>query len=137
MKFIDEFKKFALRGNVFDMAVGVIVGGAFSKIVSSMVNDVIMPIIGMLTGKIDISTLEFSIPSSIAGAEPVIIKYGQFLQNILNFLIICFSVFLMVKLVNKIIKKHEDAKPTPKPTNEEVLLTEIRDILKNKREYDD
>lgn len=133
MKFLDEFKKFALRGNVFDMAVGVIVGGAFSKIVSSMVNDVIMPIIGMLTGKIDISSLEFSLPSSIVGADPVIIKYGQFLQNVLNFLIICFSVFIMVKVVNKLIKKQEDAKPAPKPTNEELLLKEIRDILKEKK----
>lgn len=133
MKFLDEFKKFALRGNVFDMAVGVIIGGAFSKIVTSMVNDIIMPIIGMLTGKIDISSLEFSLPSSIAGAEPVIIKYGLFLQNVLNFLIIGVSVFIMVKVVNKLIKKHEDVKPAPKPTNEEILLTEIRDILKEKK----
>lgn len=132
MKFIDEFKKFALRGNVLDMAVGVIVGGAFSKIVTSLVNDIIMPIIGMLTGKIDISSLEMSLPSSIAGADPVIIRYGQFLQNILNFLIIGFSVFIMVKLVNKLIKKNEESKPLPKPTNEELLLKEIRDILKNK-----
>lgn len=132
MKFIDEFKKFALRGNVLDMAVGVIVGGAFSKIVTSLVNDIIMPIIGMLTGKIDISSLEMSLPSSIAGADPVIIRYGQFLQNILNFLIIGFSVFVMVKLVNRLIKKNEENKPLPKPTNEELLLKEIRDILKNK-----
>lgn len=132
MKFIEEFKKFALRGNVLDMAVGVIVGGAFSKIVTSLVNDIIMPIIGMLTGKIDISSLEMKLPSSIAGADPVIIRYGQFLQNILNFLIIGFSVFIMVKLVNKLIKKNEESKPLPKPTNEELLLKEIRDILKNK-----
>lgn len=133
MKFIEEFKKFALRGNVLDMAVGVIVGGAFSKIVTSLVNDIIMPIIGMLTGKIDISSLEMTLPSSIAGADPVIIRYGQFLQNILNFLIIGFSVFIMVKLVNKLIKKNEESKPLPKPTNEELLLKEIRDILKNKQ----
>ncbi len=133
MKFLDEFKKFALRGNVFDMAVGVIIGGAFSKIVSSMVNDIIMPIIGMLTGKIDISSLEFSLPSSIVGADPVIIKYGQFLQNVLNFLIIGISVFIMVKIVNRLIKKHEEVKPVPKPTNEEILLAEIRDILKEKK----
>lgn len=132
MKFFEEFKKFALRGNVFDMAVGVIVGGAFSKIVTSMVNDMIMPVIGILTGKIDISSLQFLLPSSISGGEPVIIKYGQFLQNVLNFLIVGISVFLMVKLVNKLIKKQEDAKPAPKPTNEELLLREIRDILKEK-----
>lgn len=132
MNFIKEFKKFALRGNVLDMAVGVIIGGTFSKIVNSMVNDIIMPIIGILTGKIDISSLQFLIPSSIVGGEPVVIKYGQFLQNILNFLIIGISIFFMVKLVNKIIKKQEDEKPAPKPTNEEILLTEIRDLLKEK-----
>lgn len=133
MKFIDEFKKFALRGNVFDMAVGVIVGGAFSKIVSSMVNDIIMPMLGVLTGKINISSLSFKLPSRIAGGDAVIIKYGQFLQNILDFTIICLCVFLMVKLVNKLIKKQEEAKPAPKPTNEELLLKEIRDILKENR----
>lgn len=132
MNFIKEFKKFALRGNVLDMAVGVIIGGAFSKIVNSMVNDIIMPIIGILTGKIDISSLQFLIPSSIAGGEPVVVKYGQFLQNILNFLIIGISIFFMIKLVNRLIKKHEDEKPAPKPTNEEILLTEIRDLLKEK-----
>ena len=132
MKFIEEFKKFALRGNVLDMAVGVIVGGAFSKIVTSLVNDIITPIISMLTGKIDMSSLQFSLSSRIAGAEPIIIRYGQFLQNILNFLIIGVSVFIMVKLVNKLIRRHEENKPTPKPTNEELLLTEIRDILKTK-----
>ena len=119
MKFIEEFKKFALRGNVLDMAVGVIVGGAFSKIVSSMVNDMIMPIIGVFTGKINISSLSLKLPSSIAGGDSVVI-------------IICLCVFFMIKLVNKLIKKHEDSKPTPKPTNEELLLREIRDILKNK-----
>lgn len=132
MKFVEEFKKFALRGNVLDMAVGVIVGGAFSKIVTSLVNDIIMPIISVLTGKIDISSLQFSLSSRIVGAEPIIIRYGQFLQNILNFLIIGISVFIMVKLVNKLIKRHEDSKPAPKLTNEELLLMEIRDILKNK-----
>lgn len=132
MKFIEEFKKFALRGNVLDMAVGVIVGGAFSKIVSSMVNDMIMPIIGVFTGKINISSLSLKLPSSIAGGDSVVIKYGQFLQNVLDFTIICLCVFFMIKLVNKLIKKHEDSKPTPKSTNEELLLREIRDILKNK-----
>ena len=105
MKFIEEFKKFALRGNVLDMAVGVIVGGAFSKIVSSMVNDMIMPIIGVFTGKINISSLSLKLPSSIAGGDSVVIKYGQFLQNVLDFTIICLCVFFMIKLVNKLIKK--------------------------------
>lgn len=130
MSFFQEFKKFAVRGNVLDMAVGVIIGGAFGKIVSSMVNDIFMPVIGIATGKIDISSLKFEIPSSIAGAEPVIIKYGQFLQNIINFLIICLCVFFMVKVINKLMKKEEAVKPAPKPTPEEILLKEIRDILK-------
>ena len=132
MKIIEQFKKFALRGNVLDMPVGVIVGGAFSKIVSSMVNDIIMPIIGIFTGKINISTLSLKLPSSIAGGDSVVVKYGQFLQNVLDFTIICLCVFFMIKVVNKLVKKQEDAKPAPKPSNEELLLTEIRDILKNK-----
>lgn len=133
MSFIQEFKKFAVRGNVLDMAVGVIIGGAFGKIVTSMVNDIIMPVIGIITGKIDVSSLKFTIPSSIVGAEPVIVKYGQFLQNIINFLIICICVFFMVKVINKLMKKEEAVKPAPKPTPEEILLKEIRDILKENK----
>ena len=132
MSFIQEFKKFAVRGNVLDMAVGVIIGGAFGKIVTSMVNDIIMPVIGIITGKIDVSSLKFTIPSNVAGAEPVIVKYGLFLQNIINFLIICVCVFFMVKVINKLMKKEEAVKPAPKPTPEEILLKEIRDILKEK-----
>lgn len=133
MSFIQEFKKFAVRGNVLDMAVGVIIGGAFGKIVTSMVNDIIMPVIGIITGKIDVSSLKFTIPSSVAEAEPVIVKYGQFLQNIINFLIICVCVFFMVKVINKLMKKEEAVKPAPKPTPEEILLKEIRDILKENK----
>ena len=133
MSFIQEFKKFAVRGNVLDMAVGVIIGGAFGKIVTSMVNDIIMPVIGIITGKIDVSSLKFTIPSSVAGAEPVIVKYGQFLQNIINFLIICVCVFFIVKVINKLMKKEEAVKPAPKPTPEEILLKEIRDILKENK----
>ena len=129
MSFIQEFKKFAVRGNVLDMAVGVIIGGAFGKIVTSMVNDIIMPVIGIITGKIDVSSLKFTIPSSVAGAEPVIVKYGQFLQNIINFLIICVCVFFMVKVINKLMKKEEAVKPAPKPTPEEILLKEIKSEL--------
>lgn len=132
MEFVNEFKKFIMRGNVFDMAVGVIIGGAFGKIVTSLVNDVIMPVIGIITGKIDISSLQLEIKSSIVGAEPVIVKYGEFLQNVLNFLIVAFCIFLMIKAMAKLIKKQEEEKPAPAPSKEEVLLTEIRDLLKNK-----
>lgn len=132
MEFVNEFKKFIVRGNVFDMAVGVIIGGAFGKIVTSLVNDVIMPVIGIITGKIDISSLQLEIKSSIVGAEPVIVKYGEFLQNVLNFLIVAFCIFLMIKAMAKLIKKQEEEKPAPAPSKEEVLLTEIRDLLKNK-----
>ena len=91
-----------------------------------------MPIIGIFTGKINISTLSLKLPSSIAGGDSVVVKYGQFLQNVLDFTIICLCVFFMIKVVNKLVKKQEDAKPAPKPSNEELLLTEIRDILKSK-----
>lgn len=133
MAFFKEFKEFAVRGNVMDMAVGVIIGGAFGKIVSSLVNDIIMPILGIFTGRINISGLSINVPSNIAGGEPVVIKYGVFLQTTLDFIIIVFCIFIMIKLVNKL--KHEKAQTPaapPAPSKEELLLTEIRDILKNK-----
>lgn len=133
MAFFKEFKEFAVRGNVMDMAVGVIIGGAFGKIVSSLVNDIIMPIIGLFTGRIDISGLALVIPSGKVDGTPVMIKYGVFLQTTLDFIIIVFCIFVMVKLINKL--KHEKAqvpKEPPAPSKEELLLTEIRDILKNK-----
>ena len=125
MGFIKEFKEFATRGNVMDMAVGVIIGGAFGKIVSSLVDDVIMPFVGTFVGKnfADLST-------TINGAE---VKYGTFIQNIVDFLIIAFCIFIMVKAVNKLTKKKtEEPAPDPEPTNEEKLLGEIRDLLKKK-----
>lgn len=132
MGFFKEFKKFALRGNVLDMAVGVIIGGAFGKIVTSLVNDILLPIIGIGTGKIDISKLALTVKSGSEGVEPVVVKYGMFLQNIIDFVIICFCIFVMIKVMNSLVKKEEAAKPAPAPSNEEVLLTEIRDLLKNK-----
>lgn len=126
--FLKEFKEFAMRGNVMDMAVGVIIGGAFGKIVSSLVDDVIMPIVGVLTGGIDFSTLAFTF-------EDAKIKYGMFLQNIIDFLIIALCIFLMIKAMNKLSKKQEPA-PEPEapaePSATEKLLAEIRDELKNK-----
>ena len=121
---IKEFKEFIARGNVIDLAVGVIIGGAFGKIVTSIVNDLLMPLIGVVSGGIDFTGLSFKINE----AE---IKYGNFLQNVIDFLIIAFCIFVLVKIVNKITRKKEvvEEKPTPKP-DDVVLLEEIRDLLK-------
>lgn len=135
-KFVTEFKEFVNRGNVVDMAVGVIIGGAFGKIVTALVNNIITPAISLLTGKVDISKLNITVAASQAGAEPIVISYGMFLQAIIDFLIIALCVFFFVKLISKLKKKKEEepaapAEP-PAPSNEEVLLTEIRDLLKEK-----
>lgn len=131
MKLFDEFKAFVMRGNVLDMAVGVIVGAAFGKIVASLVNDIFMPIIGMIIGNVDFTTLEIKIGEPVEGAEQAAIKYGMFIQEIINFLIIALCIFMFIKLINKVQKKKEEAPaPAPEPTKEEVLLTEIRDSLK-------
>ncbi|MDD7392243.1 MAG: large-conductance mechanosensitive channel protein MscL [Fusobacteriaceae bacterium] len=130
MALLKEFKEFVIRGNLVDMAVGVIIGGAFGKIVTSLVNDVIMPIIGLAIGNIDISTLEYKLGEAVEGVEQASIKYGMFLQNILNFIIIAFCIFVFIKIIANMKKKEEEAPAaSPAPTNEEVLLTEIRDAL--------
>jgi large conductance mechanosensitive channel len=136
MKLLDEFKAFAMRGNVVDMAVGIIIGGAFGGIVSSLVKDVIMPPIGMLLGRVDFSQLAIVLKKeSIDAAGKVIpavtIGYGVFINTIINFLIVAFAIFAMVKLMNT-LKKKEEAKPAapPAPAPEVVLLTDIRDLLK-------
>lgn len=128
-----EFKEFAMRGNVVDMAVGVIIGAAFGKIVSSLVKDVIMPPIGYLIGGVDFSDLKINIKALMEGMEPVTINYGIFLQTIFDFIIIAFVIFMMIRLMNR-FKKKEAAKLSepPAPSKEEILLTEIRDILKSK-----
>lgn len=129
-KFLREFKEFAVKGNVIDMAVGVVIGGAFSKIVTSLVGDVIMPAIGLLTGKINLATLSFVVKGA---GEDVVIAYGAFLQNIVDFLIVALCIFLAVKLINRLKRKKAEApQPLPAPTAEETLLTEIRDLLKEK-----
>lgn len=126
MKLVDEFKAFALRGNVFDVAVGVIIGGAFGKIVTSLVGDVLMPMIGILIGGVDFSGLSLH----IGDAD---IKYGSFIQNIIDFLIVAICIFALIKLINIIFKKKEEDKTTPaQPTEEVKLLSDIRDLLKNK-----
>lgn len=140
-KFINEFKQFAVKGNAVDMAVGVIIGGAFGKIVSSIVNDIIMPPIGWLIGGVNFSDLKFTLPAvDIAGLEkmqPATINYGSFIQTIIDFTIIALCVFLLVKGINKLArKKTEEPKPEtpPTPSKEELLLTEIRDLLKERNE---
>ena len=139
--FLNEFKQFAMRGNVLDMAVGVIIGGAFGKIVSSVVDDIIMPPIGWLIGGVNFSDLKVTLPSVevIAGEklQAATINYGNFLQTTLNFLIVAFCVFMLIKVVNKVTaKKEEKPAETPKapePTQEEKLLAEIRDLLKEQK----
>jgi large conductance mechanosensitive channel len=126
---MQEFKEFAIRGNVIDLAVGVIIGAAFGKIISSLVEDVIMPPIGAIMGNIDFSDLAYQLTTNAKG-EPVLLKYGLFINHVINFVIVALAIFMMVKIINKIRRK-EEAKPTvpPAPTKEESLLTEIRDIL--------
>ena len=128
MKLFDEFKAFVMRGNVVDLAVGVIIGGAFGKIVTSLVNDIFMPIIGMILGNVNFTSLEIKLGEPVEGAEQVAIRYGMFIQEIVNFLIITLCIFMVIKVINKLQKKKEEA-PAPEPTKEEVLLTEIRDAL--------
>ena len=140
-KFLSEFKQFAMRGNVLDMAVGVIIGGAFGKIVSSLVDDLIMPPIGWIIGGVNFSELKISLPTvEVAGEKlpAATINYGNFLQTCLDFFIVAFCIFMLIKVVNKITAKKEEEKPTetpkaPEPSNEEKLLMEIRDLLKEKK----
>ena len=149
MGFVKEFKEFAMKGNVMDMAVGVIVGGAFGKIVTSLVDDVLMPVIGLFTGNIDFSSLEYKIKpvaeivedaasnaaaaAGVAGeATGAVIKYGLFIQNVIDFLIIALCIFLMIKFMNKLRAPKPEPEAPAGPTQEE-LLTDIRDLLKEKK----
>lgn len=142
MKLVDEFKAFAMRGNVVDMAVGIIIGGAFGKIISSVVADVIMPPIGLLLGGVKFTDLKLVLKDPVldaAGAvttQAVSINYGNFIQTSVDFLIIALAIFMMIKAMNSLKKKDEapvEAPPAaPEPTKEEILLTEIRDLLKSK-----
>lgn len=131
MSLIKEFKEFAVKGNVIDMAVGIIIGGAFGKIVSSLVSDVVMPPIGVLLGGVDFSKLSITVKEATDTAEAVRINYGSFLNTIIDFLIIAFVIFMAIKAMNK-MKKKEEEKPAapPAPSRQEVLLSEIRDLLK-------
>lgn len=145
MGFLNDFKTFAMRGNVIDMAVGVIIGGAFGKIVTSVVNDIIMPPIGFLVGGVNFTDLKWVMkPAELneAGEEvvaAVTLNYGNFLQQTFDFLIIAFSIFLFISLIKRLTEKKKEEEPAPapapapEPSNEEKLLTEIRDLLKNKQ----
>lgn len=137
---LQEFKKFALRGNVMDMAIGIILGAAFGKIVTSFVNDILMPPIGMLLGNVDFASLyvsltggEFATLEAAKEAGAVTINYGIWLNTVIDFLIVAFAIFLVVKQINRMKKKEEEApKPPPAPSGEEKVLTEIRDLLKQR-----
>ncbi len=133
MGFIKEFKEFAMRGNVLDMAVGVVIGGAFGKIVSSLVGDVIMPVAGVLTGGVNFTDLKFTLKGAAGDAAAVTINYGAFIQTIVDFTIIAFCIFCVIKAINtlKSAPKEEPAAPAA-PSEEAALLAEIRDLLKNR-----
>jgi len=133
MSIIQEFKTFAMRGNVVDMAVGIIIGGAFGKIVSSVVADVIMPPVGLLVGGVDFTNLAVTLKEASGQTAAVTLNYGKFIQTVFDFLIVAFAIFMMVKGMNALMKKKEAAPAEPPaPTAQEVLLTEIRDILRQK-----
>jgi len=133
-KFLNEFKAFAIKGNMMDMAVGIIIGSAFTALVNSIVTNLITPVIGILIG-IDLKAIEFTLPRLYGNAEPSVLGLGIFLNNVISFFIVAFTVFLFVKGINKFRQKQEEEPPAPpEPTNEELLLTEIRDILKGIKE---
>ncbi len=133
MGIVKEFKEFAVKGNVMDMAIGIIIGGAFGKIVSSFVSDIIMPPIGLLLGGVDFSNLLWPLKTAADGTVEVAIRYGTFVNVVLDFIIVAFSIFMVIKGMNR-LKKKEEAKPAPAPKQDtqEKLLTEIRDLLKKK-----
>ena len=132
MSMMSEFKDFAMKGNVVDMAVGIVIGGAFGKIVSSFVADVLMPPIGLLLGNVDFSDLAVTLLAAGESGEAVLISYGSFIQTVVDFVIIAFAIFMVVKAMNS-MKKKEEAAPAapPAPSKEEVLLTEIRDAIRS------
>jgi large conductance mechanosensitive channel len=135
MSVAKEFREFAVKGNVVDMAVGIIIGAAFGKIVSSLVGDVVTPPLGYIIGGVNFSELAITLPSLREAAEPVTIRYGAFLQATFDFIIVAFAIFMLVKLINRLRRK-EEAKPPaapPAPPRQEVLLEEIRDLLKQQR----
>jgi len=136
MSILKDFKAFAMRGNVIDLAVAVVIGGAFGKIVASFVNDILMPPLGLLLGNVDFKDLKLVLKEGTEGVAAVTWNYGMFIQNIIDFLIIAFAIFMVVRAIMKMhqlkAKEPEPEPAPPEPTNEEKLLTEIRDLLKKK-----
>ncbi len=128
MSMLNEFKEFAVKGNAVDMAVGIIIGAAFGKIISSLVADVIMPPIGVLIGGVDFTKLALTMKEAVGDAPAVTLNYGNFIQSIVDFTIIAFAIFMAVKIINNLKKK--EAEVAPEPSKEQLLLTEIRDLLK-------
>ncbi|WP_417203786.1 large-conductance mechanosensitive channel protein MscL [Acetoanaerobium sticklandii] len=127
---LKEFKTFIMRGNVMDMAVGIIIGGAFGKIITSLVNDIIMPVISIITGTVDFKHLKYVIEPAQGEIPELAVYYGQFIQNLVDFVIIAFSIFIMIKMINKLKAKPKEEAAPAKPSEEVVLLSEIRDELK-------
>lgn len=130
MKYLNEFKEFAMKGNVLDLAIGIILGGAFGKIVTSFVSDVLMPPLGVLIGGVDVGDYKIVLKAAEGNNPEAVISYGKFINTTIDFLIIAFAVFLLVKAVNRIKLQKETEKPAPKINKEVELLTEIRDLLK-------
>jgi large conductance mechanosensitive channel len=132
MSMIKEFKKFAVKGNAIDLAVGVVIGAAFGKIVTSLVEDIINPLIGLITGNIDFSNKVLALSLPLEGIEPLVLRYGIFITAVINFVIVAFSIFIVIHYINK-LKEKEEKNPEPSKVSEEVkVLTEIRDLLTNK-----
>ena len=134
--FIQDFKAFTMKGNVVDMAVGIIIGAAFGKIVSTFVSDVLMPPLGLLIGNVDFSDLKWTIKEAVGDAQAISINYGLFIQTIIDFVIVAFSIFVLIRFLAKLNRKNQQQEaatppPPPAPSQEEILLTEIRDLLKN------
>ena len=131
MSMVKEFKEFIMRGNVIDLAVGIVIGAAFVKVVSSLVADIIMPPLGLLIGGVNFTELKVVLGPPLSGGEPVTLNYGNFIQVLFDFVIVAFAIFLVVKMVNRLKRKQAEAPAVPPaPTKDQVLLTEIRDLLK-------
>jgi len=134
MGMLNEFKEFAVKGNVVDMAVGIIMGAAFGRIVSSLVGDVVMPPIGVLLGGVDFTNLVFTVKAATANTPAVVLSYGRFIQTVVDFTIVAFAIFVSIKAINSVKRKEEEKlKAAPVPSQEEVLLSEIRDLLKARK----
>jgi len=130
-----EFKKFAMRGNVLDLAIGIIIGGAFGKIVASLVGDIIMPILGLVVGGVNFTNLQLVVRAATATSPAITVMYGQFIQSVVDFLIVAFAIFMVIKALNRFQRKAAE-KPAgpPAPSKEEILLTEIRDAIRKQSE---